>query len=163
MSDDVIFAVRFAAVIGCGLMAGLFFAFSVAVMRGLKRIPPAHGMAAMQSINAAILNPVFLAVFLGTGALCLAVLLSSLSRPYEAGAALFIAGAAVYLAGALLTTIVVNVPMNNALASKVPGDEVSAERWAGYLTKWTAWNHVRTLAALIAAIVLTLGLATKLP
>ena len=117
MPEDLVFAARFAGVIGCGLMAGLFFAFSVAVMRGLGRVPAAHGMAAMQSINAAILNPVFLCVFFGTAALCLVVLVSSLSRWHEAGASLFAAGAALYLAGAFLTTIVFNVPMNQALAS----------------------------------------------
>jgi uncharacterized membrane protein len=158
MSDDLIFAVRLASAIGCGLMAGLFFAFSVAVMRGLGRLTEATGMAAMQSINAAILNPVFLAVFLGTGVLCLIVLVSSLLRELEAGAEYFVVGAALYLVGAFLTTIVFNVPMNDALASTAPADAASAGQWRGYLTRWTRWNHVRTLAALAAAIALTLAL-----
>ena len=80
MSDAVMLAVRLATVVGCGLMAGLFFAFSVAVMRALGRLPAAHGMAAMQSINVAILNPLFLSVFLGTALLCLVVIVSSVSR-----------------------------------------------------------------------------------
>src|SRR5262249_36312950 len=45
-------------------LAGLFFAFSVAVMQALARLPAAGGIAAMQSINIAILNPLFLSVFL---------------------------------------------------------------------------------------------------
>jgi uncharacterized membrane protein len=158
MAEDVIFAVRFSSAIGCGLMAGLFFAFSVAVMRALRRLPPADGMAAMQSINVAILNPVFLAGFFGTALLCLVVLVTSLSRWDEAGAALFAAGAALYLVGATLVTIVFNVPLNNALASAASADPGSARRWATYLTTWTAWNHLRTLASLAAAIVLTLAL-----
>jgi uncharacterized membrane protein len=158
MSDDVIFVVRLSSAIGCGLMAGLLFAFSVAVMRGLSRLPPAEGMAAMQSINVAILNPVFLAGFFGTALLCLVVLVSSLSRWHEAGAACFVVGAALYLAGAFLVTIVFNVPMNDALASAAPGGPDSARLWAGYLTRWTAWNHVRTVAALAAAVALTIAL-----
>ncbi|MGH9312617.1 MAG: DUF1772 domain-containing protein [Vicinamibacterales bacterium] len=158
MSDDVIFAVRLSSAIGCGLMAGLFFAFSVAVMRALSRLPAAVGMAAMQSINVAILNPVFLAGFLGTALSCLVVLVSSLSRWHEAGAVFFVVGAALYLVGACLITIVFNVPMNEALASTAPADPDGGGRWASYLTNWTAWNHVRTLAALAAAIVLTLAL-----
>jgi uncharacterized membrane protein len=158
ISDGVIPVSRFGAAIGCGLMAGLFFAFSVSVMRGLGRVPAAHAMAAMQSINVAILNPVFLFVFFGTAALCLFVLLSSLARRDEAGAFLFVTGAALYLAGAFLTTIVVNVPMNQALASTAATDPQAAGRWATYLTNWTAWNHIRTAASLAAAIALTLAI-----
>lgn len=159
MSDSVIFVVRLASAIGCGLMAGLFFAFSVAVMRGLSRLPPAAGMSAMQSINVAILNPVFLAVFFGTPLLCLVVLISSLLRWHEAGAGLLVSGATLYLVGVFLTTVFVNVPMNNVLASTAPADSDGPGRWVGYLTKWTAWNHVRTLTALAAAILLTLALS----
>ena len=64
--DGLLFTIAFAAALGCGLMGGLFFAFSVAVMKALGRLPPAEGIAAMQSINVAILNPVFLTVFFGT-------------------------------------------------------------------------------------------------
>lgn len=158
MSDDVIFALRLSSAIGSGLMAGLFFAFSVAIMRALSRLPPAAGMAAMQSINVAILNPVFFAAFFGTAGSCLVVLVTSLMRWDEAGAGLFVVGATLYLVGAFLITIVVNVPMNQKLASIAPGDPDAASRWAAYLVNWTAWNHVRTFAALAAAIVFTLAL-----
>ncbi|RYG61928.1 hypothetical protein EON80_23575, partial [bacterium] len=67
-----------AAVCGCGLMAGLFFVFSVAVMRALGALPPEKGMAAMQSINVSILNPIFLIVFMGTALLCAALLVMAL-------------------------------------------------------------------------------------
>ena len=76
--DGLLFALTFAATLGCGLMAGLFFAFSVAVMKALERLPPAEGIVAMQSINVAILNPVFLTVFFGTAAACL---IESLQKP----------------------------------------------------------------------------------
>jgi uncharacterized membrane protein len=159
MSGEVILVVRLASAIGCGLIAGLFFAFSVAIMRAFRSLPAAHGMAAMQSINVAILNPVFLVTFVGTALLCLIVLAASLLRWQEAGALLYVSGAALYLAGAFLVTVVANVPMNNALASTATGDPDAAGRWASYLARWTAWNHVRTLAALAAAIMLTWALA----
>lgn len=160
-SEVVMLVLRFAAAIGCGLMAGLFFAFSVSVMRALGRVPAAPGMAAMQSINVAILNPVFLSVFLGTALLCFVVLVSSLLRWHEAGALLFAAGTASYLVGTFLVTIVVNVPMNNALASTATTDPQAAGRWAAYLTNWTAWNHVRTLTSLAATIMLTWALCRR--
>ena len=40
-----------AAVLGCGLVAGIFFAFSTFVMRALGRRPAGEGIAAMQAIN----------------------------------------------------------------------------------------------------------------
>jgi uncharacterized membrane protein len=60
------FVFTLVAALGCGLMAGLFFAFSVAVMKVLARLPSAEVIAAMQAINVAIINPVFLTVFFGT-------------------------------------------------------------------------------------------------
>src|SRR5215510_625162 len=55
--DGLLFTLTFVTALGCGLIAGLFFAFSVAVMQALARLPAAGGIAAMQSINSAILNP----------------------------------------------------------------------------------------------------------
>jgi hypothetical protein len=65
--DGLLFTVTLVAALGCGLMAGLFFAFSVSVMKAFARLPSAEGIGAMQSINVAIINPVFLAVFLWNG------------------------------------------------------------------------------------------------
>ena len=55
-------------------------------------------------------------------------------------------------------TIVFNVPRNNALAAVDPASTSGAAQWTSYLTSWTAWNHVRTAAALAAAGSLTIGL-----
>ena len=41
------------------LIAGLFFGFSVAVNRGLHRLKDSEYLAAMQSINEVIQNPLF--------------------------------------------------------------------------------------------------------
>ena len=38
----------FAAALGSGLMAGLFFIFSVCIMQALSRLPPEQGIAAMK-------------------------------------------------------------------------------------------------------------------
>src|SRR5688572_6151997 len=45
------------------LIAGLFFGFAVAVNRGLHRLKDSEYVPAMQSINRAILNPIFLFTF----------------------------------------------------------------------------------------------------
>jgi uncharacterized membrane protein len=146
-----------AAAIGCGLVAGIFYAFSTFIMRALGKIPPAQGIRAMQSINLVIINPWFLGLFFGTALLCLglAVLAGTHLGPGWAGPVL--AGSLLYLVGTIGVTMALNVPLNNRLAV---ADAESAEGralWAHYLRVWTFWNTVRTLAALAATLLLALG------
>jgi uncharacterized membrane protein len=157
--EDLLFILKLLTALGCGLMAGLFFAFSVSVMRALGRLPPAEGMAAMQSINIVIINPVFLSVFLGTAAGCALLMIASLVRWRDPGSMYLLAGGALYLIGGLLVTMVCNVPRNGALASVAPADPGSARLWADYLSTWTAWNHVRAVSSLAAAA--SLGIALQ--
>ena len=156
--DDLLFALTLFATLGCGLMAGLFFTFSAVVMKALARLPPSEGIAAMQSINVAIINPWFGTVFFGTAAACVLAVISSLLRWHDPGAVYLLVGGALYLVGSLLVTLVFNVPMNEALASVAPADPEGASLWASYLANWTAWNHVRAAAALAAAASLTVAL-----
>lgn len=52
-TERVTVAVTLAAAVGSGLMAGVFAAFSTAVMPALRRLPAAEGMSAMQAVNVA--------------------------------------------------------------------------------------------------------------
>jgi uncharacterized membrane protein len=149
--EQLLFAVTLLAALGCGLIAGVFFAFSAFVMKALARLPPGEGIAAMQSINVAVLNPWFLGAFFGTAAACVVALICSLLRWHEPGAVYLFLGAVLYLAGSLLVTMVFNVPRNQALAAIARADPGAASRWTGYVASWTAWNHVRTAASLAAA------------
>jgi uncharacterized membrane protein len=92
----------------------------------------------------------FLSVFLGTAAAGVVAVVASFRRWHEPDAVWLLAGGLLYLIGTFLVTMVFNVPRNEALAVAAPSDPVSASLWAGYLSSWTAWNHVRTLAALAA-------------
>ena len=156
--DQLLFVVTLLAVLGCGLIAGVFFAFSAFVMKALARLPPGEGIAAMQSINIVVLNPWFLGVFLGTAAICVVALIASLLRWHQPGAVYLLFGAALFLLGSLLVTIVFNVPKNNALASVSPADPDAASLWANYVTNWSAWNHVRTAASLAATASFSIAL-----
>src|SRR5918993_293274 len=100
-----------AGTVTAGLMAGLFAAFSYAVMPGLARTDDATFVAAMQRINGAILNPVFGLCF--GGALAFTAL-ALLLRRGEAGAGGILAGLLLY-AAVLVVTFAVNVPLNNRL------------------------------------------------
>lgn len=157
-SGQLLSGVTLVAALGCGLVAGVFFAFSSFVMKALGRLPPGQGIAAMQSINVAVLNPWFLGAFLGTAAVCALASILSLLRWQEPGSFYVLAGSALYLVGTLLVTAVFNIPRNDALGAIAATDPDAARLWAGYIAGWTAWNHVRTAAALGAAAALTFAL-----
>jgi len=130
--------------LGCGAVGGVFFAFSSFVMRALDRLPAAQGIAAMQSINVVVINPVFMTALFGTGAACVALAIADPS-PVVLGAA------ASYLLGVLGTTMACNVPRNDALDALDPGAAEAPSAWRRYVREWTAANHVRTAAGLAAA------------
>jgi uncharacterized membrane protein len=70
----------------------------------------------------------------------------------------WLAGTVIYVVGTIGVTIAGNVPLNDALAMVNPDSAAGATLWARYLTDWTFWNHVRTVAAAIAAVLFTLAL-----
>ena len=152
------FLLPFVAALGAGVMAGIFFAFSVFMMTALGRLPPPAGIAAMQSINAAILNPLFFVVFFGTAVLCLVAAVAAIVEWPLPEAFYLIAGSVLYLVGGLLVTMQRNVPLNLALDRSNPESAEGALLWLRYLRVWTAWNHVRTVASLAAMAAFILAL-----
>ena len=112
----------------------------------------------MQSINVVVLNRWFMTAFLGTAVACILALTSSLLRWHAPGSAYLFSGGLLYLVGTLLVTIVFNVPRNDALAALARSDPNGASLWADYVAGWTAWNHVRTAAALAAAASFSIAL-----
>lgn len=157
-TNELQFVVILTAAVGCGLNAGVFFAFSTFVMRALARLSAAQGIAAMQSINVAAITPLFMAALFGTGGVCVLLAISALSMWQTPRAAYLLVGSLLYLAGTILVTIACNVPRNDALAVVDPASADGARLWADYLANWTAWNHVRTVAALAASVSLSIAL-----
>lgn len=151
MTETVVVALTVATALGCGLVAGIFFAFSTFVMGALGRLRPEQGIAAMQSVNVVVLNPWFFGAFFGTALGCLAVLTAGLAAWDAPDAAFLVAGSALYLTGCIGVTVAFNVPLNRALAAVEPASPDGAVLWARYLSTWTAWNHVRTAAAFSAS------------
>jgi uncharacterized membrane protein len=151
-------ALKLISVIGCALIAGVFFAFSTFVMNALSRLPPAQGIGAMQSINITAINPLFMTALFGTAATCLLLSVETRSRLSQPDAVYLLGGSLLYLIGTVGVTIAFNVPLNNALAIADPSSTQSENLWAKYLTNWTFWNHVRTLAALAASAMFIISL-----
>ncbi|MDP1749032.1 MAG: DUF1772 domain-containing protein [Reyranella sp.] len=151
MINHAILVLAFIAAIGCGLVGGIFFAFSSFVMAALGRLPPHDGIAAMNAINVTVINPVFLTAFLGTGLVCLVLAAGSTFWWDQVSGRLLLAAAVIYLAGCIGVTMAFNVPLNNALAAVALGTPEAVALWSLYLDKWTAWNTVRTVAPLVSA------------
>lgn len=134
-----------AATLSTGLGAGVFALYAHTIMPGLGATDDRTFVAAFQSMDRAILNTWFIGgSFLG--ALVFGVLASALSigRPELAWTA-----AAVVLWGiAVVITIVVNVPLNDALKAAGPPDaitDLAAVRAAFDEARWRMWNLVRVV------------------
>jgi uncharacterized membrane protein len=140
-----------AAAVTVGLMAGLFAAFAYAVMPGLRRVDDRAFVAAMQQINVAIINPWFLACFLG--GLLFTALAGVLHLDEGSRSALpWIAAGFVLYAAALAITGRVNVPLNNALAAAGDTEKItdvgSVRRQ--FEARWVRWNVVRAVTSTAA-------------
>ena len=136
--------------IGCGLVAGLFFAFSTFIMPALAKIAPAHGISSMQSINSTILRSLFMPVFFGTTLASAVLAVAALTQWGHAGALSTFLGALIYILGMFICTVAFNVPLNNQLAAVSAQSDEALPVWSRYLSRWTRWNHVRTIASTVA-------------
>jgi len=137
--------------IGCGLMAGVYFAFSTFIMTALGRLDQAAGIAAMNAINVDIVRSLFMPLFLGTTMAGAALVVMGALRFGEPGAVSMIAGGGLYVGGMFVVTVAFNVPLNNALAAVQPSAPEAGVAWAAYLKDWVLWNHVRTVASVAAS------------
>lgn len=103
--DGFLFVLTLLAALGCGMMAGVFFAFSAFVMKALGRLPAEQGVAAMQAINLAAVTPAFMAALFGTAVACGALVVSALLAWEERFAPYLLVGGALYLVGTILLTV----------------------------------------------------------
>ena len=141
-----------------GLMAGIYFTFSVFVMRALGDLPGVQGAAAMNRINTVIVKTLFLPLFflssLGfAGALIWSVL------DWQADRSGLIALAAVlYLIGMFAVTAVGNVPLNNQLQAAADDEGTLLATWQRYQRDWTRLNHIRTVSCTMACALMILSI-----
>lgn len=153
--DMAVSALLWLSIVGCALMAGVYFAFSAFIMRALGEIDRAAGSAVMNAINRVILRSAFMLVYLGSTLTALALAAIGLASWERPGALAMAAGGAIYVLGMFGVTMVRNVPLNNRLVA------APDETWTGYLTEWTRWNHVRTVASVAGVVLFVLALAER--
>lgn len=136
--------VLLAAALLAGLQAGTYFTWATGVMPGLADVDDRTFVSTMQSVNVAIVNPVFMLTFLGA--------------PLLAGVAIWAGGpaarpwtvaATVLAVGTVVVTVAGNVPLNDALAAAGPVDRIrdlGAVR-ADFESLWVKLNVLRTLTS----------------
>lgn len=154
-------AARMFAVVLFALMAGFFYAFSVAIMAGLDRVAAATAIEAMNGINATVRNPVFFVTFFGPPFAALAAATLAMMQGDRPAGWTLGAAALLYMMGVIAPTAAVNVPMNEALALNAPADTATQVEtiWSDYSVRWTRWNTMRGLVCtgclVLAALSLT--------
>ena len=153
-------ALTVVATVGSGLMAGVFFAFSTFVMTALGRLPDRQGLRAMQEINDAAPTRWFTVPFIAIGLVCVALVVLALRRASTRQALYLLIGSGMYFVG-FVVTMAYHVPKNDDLALVDPNSAGAASAWNDYQAAWTAWNHVRTLAFLGAAILFAVALVAS--
>ncbi|WP_295694669.1 anthrone oxygenase family protein [Lapillicoccus sp.] len=139
-----------AAALGTTAVGGAFLAFSSFVMPALGRLPAREAVVAMQAVNVTAVSTIFMMTLFGSGALCLVTGWRAVVGWGTPAASWLLAGSAAYLIGVIGVTVAASVPRNDRLAALDPASAPAAAIWADYLSRWTAWNHVRTVAGLLS-------------
>ena len=148
------------SIVFSGLMAGLFYAWSISVTPGLAKIKDASYLHAFQSMNRAILNPLFFVVFFGL--VVLLPLLSYFTFQHSTGNQfwLVVSATVVYFVGIMAVTIAGNIPLNNkleALQIESMTPEQMDEFRKGFESKWNRLNHIRTISSILTFLFLAMA------
>jgi uncharacterized membrane protein len=150
----LLYVLAFLSLLSSGAIFGFFYAWVCSTMWGLDAADPAVAIQAMQAMNASVRNVVFAPAFFGTPVVLLAAAVLAFTARRPTSAIAFGAAAFVYLCGGLIVTMVVNVPMNEALAAVDVKQEAARleEVWRDYSLPWQFWNTVRAIASGVALL-----------
>jgi uncharacterized membrane protein len=132
-----------------GLAAGAFALYAHSIMPGLRKTGDRTFVAAFQQLDRAIINPWFMLTAFG-GAFALTLVAGIANRGTPAFPWIAVAFG-LYLV-AVVVTVAVNVPMNDAI--KAAGDpahiDVAQVRARFNEARWAAWNLVRVFTSVPA-------------
>ena len=151
--------ILFATAITTGLIAGLFYSWTVSVTPGIHKLGDREYLLAFQAMNKAILNPFFFLSFIGTVVLlpCATWIHFSIDRTKFY---LLLAASLIYWIGILGVTAAGNVPMNESLAAldvnAASTAEISARRLA-FESRWNLLNTVRTLTSISSFVLVIIA------
>jgi len=139
--------------VSTALIGGLFYAYSCSVIPGLSRLPDISFIQAMQSINRAILNPLFFASFMGT--LVLLPITVWLFKDQSLVFYLLLAATLLYFGGVFLVTMIGNIPLNNLLdvADLTKLDAAGLDDLRNrFENSWNFFHRIRTIASFVCIV-----------
>lgn len=140
-------------IVGLALVAGLFWGWAVSAMPGLRKVDDRTYVDAMQSINRAILNPIFLVVFTGTVLALIAASVTTFLAGHTRRGMWITAATVVYVMGVFGVTVAGNVPLNDeldAFAAAGAGDQAYAQARDDYEGPWNRLHVVRSVLGVVA-------------
>ncbi len=148
-----------AALVLSAAIFGFFYAWVCSTMWGLDAADPRVAIAAMQAMNASVRNVVFAPAFFGTPIVLLLAGVLLWGQGHQASGGTFIASGLVYALGGMILTMMVNVPMNEALALQdIPSDPADAQAmWDAYSPRWQVWNQTRTVLSGVSFVIALAG------
>ncbi|MBF6241272.1 DUF1772 domain-containing protein [Nocardia otitidiscaviarum] len=147
-----------AAAAGTAISGGVFFDFSFVVMPGLRELPPAVGIEAMQAFNQTAVRPPLMVLMYATAGLCAVLMVRAVMSWNRSRSPWILAAAGAFLFAVVVVTGAANVPISAAMDALDPSGTDTAARWDELLTQWIWWNHARTLASIAAAVGLLIAL-----
>ena len=115
----------------------------------------------MQAINKEAPTPLFMLLLFGTGAACLVLMIYAAVHLQDSGSKYQLIAGALYIVGVVFVTVGYHVPRNNILDGLDPNSAEGISYWATFLEEWVRMNHVRTIAPLVAAVLLTFSLRVE--
>ena len=148
------------ATITTGLSAGLLFGYQVSVIPAFQTLSDTDYIAAMQAINIAIQNPIFLLVFFGAAIFLLVAVYQHRRTPGSPRFQLLVVATLVYIIGTLGITMGANVPLNDTLAAFSPHLSTltqAAMARSAFETPWDTWHLIRTIASTGSLVLVSLA------
>lgn len=140
-----------------GLSAGLFSGWLISVIPGMKALSSKNYLEAMQSINKAILNPIFFIIFFGPALLFCVSSIMQFKEGIDFSFWLLFGATIIYLSGTIGITIFGNVPLNKMLEiqplHKLELEELEELR-KSFEAPWNRFHIARTICTIISFILL---------
>lgn len=153
-----------ATITATALIAGLFYAYSCSVNIGLGRLPHREYLTAMQNINSAILNPLFLISFMGSFILLPLSAWLNYEQSLSGKFLLLAIASAVYIIGVFGVTMLGNVPLNEMLAgADLKSATVAdiARLRLSFEHPWLIWHNIRTIASVVCLVLTVVSCVYK--
>ena len=135
-----------------GLFAGVFAIYANAIMPGLRRTNDRTFVGALQAIDTAIINSLFLMTLLGGLVFTGIAAALHLAEDFRSVLPWIVVALVLYLA-VVVITVSINVPLNDGI--KAAGDPDGIADLAGVRerfneARWVGWNLFRALATTVA-------------